>query len=561
MHVLSGKTLTINTSGTNNRHTLRNGDFINPTSLTCASNSLFLLDGGATVALEGDDTHFQVNDGATLSLEPYGATFVVRNGAVLDLQRGATLNLGFFTGIRVEHGGSLVIRNGANVLGVGGIEVQDGGYLCIEAGVALPTAPYFSLNVAPNAVLGKNPYLGISLGTLDCTGQLQFCGRLTGGNPGLSAICPTAYEALLFDGKDDRVTIPVATSGPAALIHNLAQTFTIEAAIRSDNTVGAYISQPIFSNRTVNAANQYSGMLFTVYNGNNLLFQLNDHNYFDEKDTSMKIGNGCHQVAVSRDANDQLHFYVDGQLAKYAPFVAGTPHTNGPVFIGGDFGYLAPESFMGQIGEVRVWDSTRSDAEISQYNSAAIAAPQANLVGYFDFRDPMGQIVSDASLITYGTSSAAPNGYLGDTPNVDNSDPTQVLGRDLTCTVAGNFRSLPGPKSSPAGQSLLDTLGRAQRRPLVTAQATAARHLSQLTLAPNPASGEATLHFQLRDAGKLEVQLQDLMGQARATALPPTTLEAGAHDVKLPLQKLSPGLYLVIVTSADGREVMRLDVK
>ena len=69
------------------------------------------------------------------------------------------------------------------------------------------------------------------------------------------------------------------------------------------------------------------------------------------------------------------------------------------------------------------------------------------------------------------------------------------------------------------------------------------------------------MHFLLRDAGKLEVHLQDLMDQAHATALPTTTLEVGVHDVKLPLQKVTPGLYLVIINSADGRKVIRLDVK
>ena len=69
------------------------------------------------------------------------------------------------------------------------------------------------------------------------------------------------------------------------------------------------------------------------------------------------------------------------------------------------------------------------------------------------------------------------------------------------------------------------------------------------------------MHCQLRDAGKLEVSIQDMTGFTRAKALPATTLAAGAHDVKLPLRTLLPGLYLVVVNSADGRRTIRLEVK
>jgi hypothetical protein len=69
------------------------------------------------------------------------------------------------------------------------------------------------------------------------------------------------------------------------------------------------------------------------------------------------------------------------------------------------------------------------------------------------------------------------------------------------------------------------------------------------------------LHFLLRDSGKVAVSIQDLTGFTQATALPSAMLEAGPHDVKLPLRGLATGIYAVIVTSADGRTVIQLEVR
>lgn len=69
------------------------------------------------------------------------------------------------------------------------------------------------------------------------------------------------------------------------------------------------------------------------------------------------------------------------------------------------------------------------------------------------------------------------------------------------------------------------------------------------------------LHFQLRDAGPVAVNVQDLAGLSRATTPLATTVAAGAHDVRLPLHGLRPGLYAVVVVSADGRRVIHLEVQ
>ena len=548
VHVTNNAQLVINKSGTNNRHTqTAANDFINPTTLTCANGSLFALDNFATVKLEGAKTSFQVNSGAELRT---GTTSEVdvRAGTLLEIKSGGTLTMASSSGIIVEAGGTLLIRSGAIIQGPGDIQVRDGGYICIESGARLDTSPYMTLNVAPNAVLGANPALG--LGMLSCNSQLQFCGPMQGGNAELSSICPTGNEALLFDGVDDVVTIAPDPGNANSPIHNIGTSFTIEASIRSDASGGP--NQTVFSNREYDSAYGTRGLLFTLYAGRYLLLQMEGQNYYDFNDPSMQIApnTGCHQVAVSRDNSNTVHFYIDGQAAAYAPVVLASPYSEAAVRIGGDAPYSA-QVFKGQIGEVRFWDIARNARDVSRFLSSTLATPQTGLMGYYDFRDASGQTVKDKALVYLpGYNYAIPNGYLGTSTTADAADPAWVKASRLTCNIGGNFRQLSG------GKNAQDSTFQTTKKLLNGANA-----ISELAIFPNPASGEARMHFQLREAGKVAVSIQDVTGYTRATALPTTMLTAGAHDVKLPLHALLPGIYLVIVNSPDGRTVVRLEVK
>ena len=287
--VNSGKTLVINRSRTNNRHTKLAGDFINPTTFTCGGDGvMFLQNSGSTVSVEGPRTAFLVKDGGELKLNPYNTTFVVRAGTVLDVQSGGTYTGWYATTLRIEAGGSLVVRRGGKLRGNGGlIEVQEGAYVCIEEGADL-TDGGIILDVAPMATIGTNPALG--LGPLNCNARLAFCGRLTGNSPNISAICPTSAEALSFDGTDDVATIPYDGQAP---LSNLDQTFTIEASIRADYTSGG--TQTLFTNRYTDANFNVKGVLFALYQGQYLLCQLEGQNYYNPGAPGMRLpAGGCH---------------------------------------------------------------------------------------------------------------------------------------------------------------------------------------------------------------------------------------------------------------------------
>ncbi len=159
--IVTGATLTINKSGTPNRHlpTVA-GDFINPTRLTCPAGTLLELsasplDIGAGISIEDSKTTVQVAGEMTLGRS---CNVLVKAGALLELMAGSSVRLRhYFSSIRVEAGGTLLIHSGATVQGAGNITVEDGGYVCVESGATLSCAK----NVAPNAIISTNPSLGL----------------------------------------------------------------------------------------------------------------------------------------------------------------------------------------------------------------------------------------------------------------------------------------------------------------------------------------------------------------------------------------------------------------
>lgn len=536
--------LTINKSGTANRHTPTTAqDFVNPTTVRCAAGAYFNVDGTGTVSVEGAGTAFQVDNGGYVN---QSGLFVVKSGAVLDIRNGGQFSM-YQSTVRIEPGGTLLVRSGGSLQGSGLVQVQAGAYLCIESGAVLDqnsTQAYTTLDVNAAALLGANPAL--NLGPLNCSGQLRFCGKLTGNHPGLSSVCPTANEALLFDGVDDVVTIPNNNS----YINYLGQTFTLEASLRNDRPANAGGSnQTIFSNRDFNG----QGALFTIYAGQYLLLQLQGYNYYDLNDPLMRIapGSGCHQVAVSRDSNNRLHFYVDGQEAAYSPTTTRSPYSAAAIRLGGDAPVAPSESFQGQIGEVRVWNSTRSTAEIQRYLAAPLTpTPQYGLVGYYDVSDWYNlQVVHDGSGIDqYGYTRA--DGVLGTSQASEATDPAWVTGAQLTCTVSGNFRATRG------GPTLPDTLGRAAQRTLVSPA-----QVGRLAIVPNPAAGRATLLFEQKVTGPLNVRIADVLGRNHRVVVRDEVRPAGPQRIELPLQGLASGVYTVVVRTASGQEHIRLQIE
>ncbi|GAA4392547.1 T9SS type A sorting domain-containing protein [Hymenobacter koreensis] len=81
------------------------------------------------------------------------------------------------------------------------------------------------------------------------------------------------------------------------------------------------------------------------------------------------------------------------------------------------------------------------------------------------------------------------------------------------------------------------------------------------TIAPNPATRAATLHYELAAAGPVRVRVLDLAGLEKAQLPEQRPVAAGPQALALPVAALPPGTYLVEVIVGDTRRVLRLAVQ
>ena len=118
--------------------------------------------------------------------------------------------------------------------------------------------------------------------------------------------------------------------------------------------------------------------------------------------------------------------YIDGEL-RASCNGTGIPSSDNyqDLSIGCTFGYIGPPPggieppiwfFPGNIDEPTIWNITLSHEQIVDLFISNIDINSPELIGYWTFDESVGQIVSDLSL-------AGNNGYLGNSPEIDNSDP------------------------------------------------------------------------------------------------------------------------------------------
>ncbi|MEM9024073.1 MAG: T9SS type A sorting domain-containing protein, partial [Bacteroidota bacterium] len=76
--------------------------------------------------------------------------------------------------------------------------------------------------------------------------------------------------------------------------------------------------------------------------------------------------------------------------------------------------------------------------------------------------------------------------------------------------------------------------------------------LDDLKVYPNPARGHVNLTFNLLQSYHLQVNLVDIQGKPVANLMPLQAVSGGRHQYQLNLAGITPGMYLMVVTSADG---------
>lgn len=451
----------------------------------------------ARVEISGQSL-FQFNTGARLVLNP-NSTFVVRAGATLHVRAGA------------------FVDGGANAQ----IIVENGGYICIEQGATLTLQGGSGFVLQPGAIIGVNPALGIATGV--CT------------NPPPPAV---VNEALQFDGANDIVNIP-NTSG--TLDHGTGN-FTWEAYIRlTPSPTGTH--QSILSKRTTVNGGVADGYIFGIWSNGQLFVQLaGTPNTQSAVQTINLLDGNCHHVAVSRNGIN-LSFYVDGQ------FIGNGQNTSnrninspGPVIMGIDPISTLPVN--GWIGEIRIWNVARTNAQIAASVNANLITPQAGLVSYYDMRDPVNsQVLGDIS------GNATPNnGRLGNAVGVDNQDPVWLTAAQVTCSVGGNFRTVTrdyDPASDPDSVAMKQVT--AADKAITEAIAS-----GKAMVYPNPSAQAFRLYLP---ATYRNVQIEIV--NAAGVVVEQRNIRQSESNIRFG-ENLRPGVYMLRIRNGKSVETFKL---
>jgi hypothetical protein len=493
----------------------------------------------------------------TTSVSLYSGTYIViENGATLTIAPGSTLN--------IWEGATLLVRNGGTLRADGNLMIRWGGHICVEEGGNVRLSPSSTLYVDAGARMGVRAGVGLPA-SLNCMNRIAACGTVNIQHTGVVNV-GNSNEALSFDGQDDVVTIPNTNS----YVNSLGQQFTLEAFIKPGSFTGA---RTIFSSRRNNTTHSHGveGLLLSVADGY-LLIQIDGLNYgYGQASTQVPNDGRCHHVAVTRNAANQVRFFIDGQPVAYTVTTTRPAASTGPLALGADRrnGSTFQEFYPGTIGEVRVWNSSRTDQQIQQTFRTKLQAPQNGLVVYYDMQDLSAQGVSDGAGGASGHGMPLVPGILGASTSAASDDPSWVTHCALACDVQGNYRmsnatvatnSFEGYQSTSAN-SLADTLGQANAaRPVNIAASTSRQARSEAVIAPNPSAGNATLYLNLPQPASVQVRILDLSGFEVTPAWKRAEMAAGSQEIVLPIQLLPTGLYLVVTRIGQKQSFSRLEI-
>lgn len=284
-----------------------------------------------------------------------------------------------------------------------------------EGGAELELTPTVSIAATKDATEGKETESGVFTVSLDAPApegglDIPFTVSSTateGTDYNIYPDTSSTYSggsALSLDGVDDYVEVS-ANQNPTDAI-------TVEAWAKSDtatwNSYGSLVSK------------RNAFILHPELNTNSIKFYIHNgsqwHSVIYSPDSSFDITQ-WHHYAGTYDGTT-LSFYVDGQEVNTSKVNAGAINLDsGVLTIGRDDGLDGSDRFFkGEIDEVRIWETARTEAEIQQNLYAKLAGTEDGLVAYYNFDEATATIPD----LTGNGNDGTP--YIGQSLSLDGSD-------------------------------------------------------------------------------------------------------------------------------------------
>lgn len=258
---------------------------------------------------------------------------------------------------------------------------------------------------------------------------------------------PTGFsQALSFDGVDDSVEID---DGVADVAFAGTAVFTVEVLI--DATAIPNDAASVISKLFTDGAGDQGWRIFLRQSDTNLVFQRLLNSAADEASASVSLTEARMWSAVY-DGTDMV-LYEDGtERARTASSKSLVSH-GARIRIGNTFVGETSLPFLGNLDEIRIWKTARSEAEIRARMVLPLSGLEQDLVSYFPFDDnPLG-VATRTLRFTKPQTTAPRDLYLVPLLSDVDTAPTRINpgggSRDRgvlgdRATVAIGFKDAPG---------------------------------------------------------------------------------------------------------------------
>jgi len=217
-------------------------------------------------------------------------------------------------------------------------------------------------------------------------------------------VLPPGRYSLWFDGKDDYLEV-----GPSQSL-KLESPFTVELWIKPHFAK----ETPLIGYGVMNKGGYEGGpgRVKTKGFGIRVYRRSKETEFFIEYCTANQDGiyaKTSGKYPTKNGISEWRHFYHVFDTKEY------TPGVDYPLTIGK---FLIPteHNFRGQIGEIRIWNGTRTREEIHRYKDSALTGSEPGLAACWTFEESQGQIAQDIS-------RNRNHARLGSTSRQDDADP------------------------------------------------------------------------------------------------------------------------------------------